>query len=131
MRLLTHGGESVYYDPRTDRWGDSLAQAATLLGRTRLPATLREKLLQQRRKIEDALLVDGYRARRRPRRSRGQHALVRWTYWTYLAICPPNRTTGQIMEIIARCSINTQYLDRAIKQVLDLLRLPGRHVRPS
>lgn len=129
IRLLSHAGDTIYYDPRMDRWDDSLAQARSLLGKKRLPSALKQELLRRRRQIEDAFAAEGYSARRKPRRLRGQHVLARWTYWTYLAICPPRRTTSQILELIDRPEIDTQYVDRAIKSVLDLLGLPGRPVR--
>jgi hypothetical protein len=131
IRLLSHASDTVYYDPRMDRWVDSLAQARNLLGRKRLSSGLKKDLLQRRRQIEHAFAAEGYAVRRKPHRLEGQHALARWTYWTYLAICPPRRTTEQILGLIDRSEVNTQYVDRAIKRVLDLLRLPGRAVRPT
>jgi len=129
IRLLSHAGDTVYYDPRMDRWDDSLARARNLLGKKRLSSRFKEELLQRRREIQSAFAAEGYAARRKPRRLRGQHALARWTYWAYLAICPPRRTTRQILQLIDRLEIDTQYVDRAIKSVLDLLGLPGRPVR--
>ena len=131
IRLLSHAGDNIYYDPRMDRWDDSLARARNLLRKKRLPSGLKQELLRRRRQIEDAFAAEGYAARRKPRRLRGHHALSRWTYWTYLAVCPPRRTTEQILELIDRSEVNTQYVDRAIKRVLDLLGLPGRPARPT
>ena len=131
IRLLSHAGDTVYYDPRMDRWNDSLARVRSLLGKKRLSSRFKQELLRRRRQIESAFSAEGYAARRKPRRLRGQHALARWTYWTYLAICPPRRTTRQILELIVRPEIDTQHVDRAIKCVLDLLGLPGRPVRPT
>ena len=131
LRLLSHAGDTVYYDPRMDRWEDSLARVRSLLRKKRLPSGLKQELLRRRLEIESAFAAEGYAARRKPRRLGGQHALARWTYWTYLAICPPRRTTSQILEPIDRPEIDTQYVDRAIKKVLDLLGLPGRPVRPT
>jgi hypothetical protein len=126
IRLLSHVGDTVYYDPRMDRWADSLARARNLLGRKRLSSELAQGLLRRRREIEDAFAAEGHTVRRKPRRLGGQHALDRWTNWTYLAICPPRRTTEQILGLIERSEVNTQHIDRAIKKVLDLLGLPGR-----
>jgi hypothetical protein len=131
MRLLSHAGDTVYYDPRMDRWADSLARARNLLGKKRLSSELKQGLLRRRLEIEHAFAAEGYALRRKPHRLRGRHALARWTYWTYLAICPPRKTTGQILELIDRFDVSTQYVDRAIKTVLDLLRLPRRSVRPT
>jgi hypothetical protein len=131
IRLLSHAGDTVYYDPRMDRWADSLAQARNLLGKKRLSSELKQGLLQRRRQIEHAFAAEGYAARRKRRRLGGRHALDRWTHWTYLAISPPRRTTEQILGLIHRFDVNTQYVDRAIKSVLDLLGLPGRPVRPT
>lgn len=131
LRLLSHAGDTVYYDPRMDRWADSLAQARSLLGKKRLSSELMQGLLRRRRQIEHAFAAEGYATRRKPHRLRGQHALARWTHWTYLAISPPRRTTEQILGLIHRFDVNTQYVDRAIKSVLDLLGLPGRPVRPT
>jgi hypothetical protein len=130
-RLVSRRGHIVYYDPRMDRWEDSLARARTMLGRKRLSSKLKQELLRRRLKIESAFAAEGYAARHKPRRLRGQHALARWTYWTYLAICPPRRTTEQILELIDRSEVNTQYVDRAIKRVLNLLGLPRRPVRST
>jgi len=129
IRLLSHAGDTVYYDPRMDRWADSLAGARNLLGRKRLSSELKQGLLRRRRQIEHAFAAEGYAVRRKPHRLGGEHALARWTHWTYLAICPPRRPTHQILELIGRPETDTQYVDRAIKKVLDLLGLPGRHVR--
>lgn len=130
LRLLSHAGETVYYDPRMDLWDDSLRRVRKLLGKKRLSSAFKQDLLRRRHQIETAFAAQGYSARGKPRRLRGQHALARWTYWTYLAVCPPKPTTGQILELIGRREINTQYVDRAIKHVLDLLGLPPRTVRP-
>jgi hypothetical protein len=130
MRLVSHADESVHYDPRMDRWEDSLARARTLLGKKRLSPALRQDLLQRRWEIEDAFAAEGYAARRKPRRLRGQHALARWAYWTYLAICPPRRTTTEILALIGHPHADTQHVDWAIKNVLELLGLPPRPVRP-
>ena len=130
IRLITSGGENAYYDPRMDRWEDSLARARTLLGVRRLSSTTKETLLRRRREIEDVFAAEGYTARRKPRRVGGRHALARWTYWAYLAICPPRRSTAEIITLIGRRHLDTQHVDRAIKNVLELLRLPPRLARP-
>jgi hypothetical protein len=129
--VVSRRGDIVNYDPRMDRWEDSLARVRNLLGKKRLSPELKQELLRRRLEIESAFAAEGYAARRKPRRLGGQHALARWTYWTYLAICPPRRTTSQILELIDRPGIDTQYVDRAIKTVLDLLGLPRRPVRPT
>lgn len=129
--LVSHADESVHYDPRMDRWEDSLARVRELLGRKRLSSACKQNLLRRCREIESAFAAEGYAPRRKPRRLRRQHALARWTYWTYLAIRPPRQTTDQILESLRRRDIGKQYIDRAIKKVLDLLDLPDRPVRHS
>ncbi len=131
IQLLSHGSDGVYYDPRMNCWEDSLARVRELLGRKRISSTCKQNLLRRRREIESAFAAEGYVARCKPRRLRGQYALSRWTHWTYLAICPPRHTTAKILTIVDKRRIDTQYVDRKIKHVLDLLRLPRRPVRPS
>lgn len=137
MRLLTHAGEDVWYDPRMDRWDDSLARARNLLGKKRLSSALKQDLLRRRREIEGAFAAARYTARRKPRQLGGHHALARWTYWTYLAICPPRLTTSQIVDRITAHRNDPdkiklpQVVDRGIKEILKLLGLPPRPVRPT
>jgi hypothetical protein len=130
-RLISHADGNVHYDPRMDRWEDSLARVRKVLDRKRLSPACKQNLLRRRREIESAFAAEGYAPRRNPRRLRRQHALARWTYWTYLAIRHPRQTTDQILESLRRRDIGKQYIDRAIKKVLDLLDLPDRPVRHS
>jgi len=127
--LLRHAGEPVYYDPRMDRWEDVLARARGTMGRKRLSCAVRDELLKRRLEIEGALLTEGYAARRKPRRLAGRHALARWTHWKYLAICPPKRTTAQILDFIGSYNLDASTVDHAIAYVLKLLQLPGRPAR--
>ena len=129
--LLSRGDVTVYYDPRMDRWGDCLARVRRLLGKRRLSSTIGQELLKRRRQIEDAFAATAYPDRRKPRRLAGQHALARWAYWTYLAICPPRMTTGEILDHLQLIHKEAQVVDRGISQVIRLLSLPPRTVRPT
>jgi hypothetical protein len=129
--LLSCGDETIYYDPRMDRWSDCLDRVRRLLGKRRLSSASVRELLERRRRIESAFAADGYPDRRKPRRLRGQHALARWTYWTYLAICPLRKTTAEILAMIGRADRDTQQVDQAIKHVLDLLQFSSRSRRST
>ena len=129
--LLRRGDESVYYDPRMDRWDDCLGRVRRLLGKRRLSSTVGQEFLKRRRQIEDAFAATGYPDRRKPRRLAGQHALARWAYWTYLAICPPHMTTKGILDHLQLFDKEAQVVDRGISQVIHLLEFPGRPLRPT
>ena len=129
--LLSRGDVTVYYDPRMDRWSDCLARVRRLLGKRRLSSTVGQELLKRRRQIEDAFAATGYPDRRKPRRLAGQHALARWAYWTYLAICPPRMTTEDILDHLQLIGKDAQVVHRGISQVIQLLGLPGRPLRPT
>jgi hypothetical protein len=128
--LLSRGDETVYYDPRMDRWGDCLARVRRLLGKRRLSSTVGQELLKRRRQIEGAFAATGYPDRRKPRRLDGQHALARWACWTYLAICPRWTTEG-VLKHLQLFEKHAQVVDRGISQVTQLLGLPVRSVRPT
>lgn len=124
--LLEHGPHRVYYDPRTDSWKQRLRETRVMLARKRLPASVMRRLLDRRGQIEEAFMSAGYAPRPKPRLLDGEHRLARWTYWTYLAICPPRKTTAKILPMIGKAHRDTQHVDQAIKHVLHLLQLPSR-----
>ena len=138
-RLVSRGKKSVYYDPRTDRWDDTLATARRLLGKRRLSPTLKQGLVERRLQIESAFLQDRHTVRKKPRRLHDEHALQRWTYWTHLAICPPCLSTGKILELIDSTQHDgnpeprtpPRVVDRGIGEILRILGLPPRHARPT
>jgi hypothetical protein len=130
LTLFAHKGERVYWDPRMDRWDDALAGVRRLLGKRRLSAALKKTLLERHELIEGQLVTEGYIARPKPRRLEGLHALARWTSWTYMAICPPRRTTDEILDYLQLCDRFPQVVDRGIAYVVHLLRLPRRPARP-
>lgn len=127
-RLVSRSNKRVYYDPRTDRWADTLAAARKLLGKQRLSAALKQTLVDRRNHIESAFLQDRHTARKKPRRLRGEHALKRWTSWAYLAICPPPLSTTQILDRIDKEQHERDLEARTPPRVVNR---PPRRARPS
>lgn len=120
------GEQNVFYDPRWDEWDDACNEVRRRMGRQRLTRPVTEQLENARRRIVEDFMRRGYLPRPAQRTVHGEHMLRRRTRWTYLAICPPERTTSEILEITGRPGQNTQAVDRAIVWVLDLLELPRR-----
>ncbi len=126
--IVRRGTEVVHYDPRLDVWNARLREARLILGRTRLSATQLRDLNEKRIAIETAFERAGYENRRSSRTRQSSHKIARWTFWTYLAIFPPKKTTAEILPLIGMLESDSQYVDYAIKRVLNLLELPRRRV---
>ena len=124
--LVGNENTSVHYDPRLDPWDTRLREVRRFLGRKRLSATTIAELKARRLEIETAFQRVGYLPRARSRILDGEHKLARWTFWTFLALRPPRKTTDQILPVIGESDRDTQHVDQAIKHVLNLLDIAPR-----
>jgi hypothetical protein len=126
LTVWKEGEQRVSYDPRWQEWRAVLAEVRWRTGRKRLPRAVAEQLEEARTRVIGDFLERGYVPRLAERTVQGEHTLRRRTRWAYLAICPPRRTTSEILEITGSPGLNTQAVDRGIVSVLDLLGLPRR-----